>query len=277
MTPLVNNPLKQYFRRPAIYLKLPSGAKMYDPGVVELTETGELPVYPMTAIDEITTKTPDALYNGTAMVELIKSCVPNIKNPWEINSIDFDSILIAIKSASGGNDLEIESTCPKCEETSSYGVNLVGLLSKIVPGDYETPLVIDDLKIKFRPLNYKEMSKASITQLDAQRSYLTIENSKDEEEKMQKTSEAIKNITELTMGILANTIAYIETPNVMVTENAYILDFLRNCDKQIYISIRDHGIALRASTEIQPLEIKCVNCENEYKQQFTLNISDFFG
>ena len=48
-----NNPLKQYFRRPAIYLKLPSGSKGYAPGVVNITESGELPVYPMTAIDEI--------------------------------------------------------------------------------------------------------------------------------------------------------------------------------------------------------------------------------
>jgi hypothetical protein len=100
---LVNNPLKQYFRRPAIYLKLPSGGALYPPGVIKPTENGELPVYPMTAIDEITTKTPDALFNGVAMVEIIKSCVPDVLDPWSINSIDLDAILLAIKSAAGGN------------------------------------------------------------------------------------------------------------------------------------------------------------------------------
>jgi len=92
---LDNNPLKQYFRRPAVYVKLPSGGKYYPQGVIDMPTNGEIPIFPMTAIDEITTKTPDALYNGTAMAELMKSCVPNIKDPWAINSMDLDAILIA--------------------------------------------------------------------------------------------------------------------------------------------------------------------------------------
>ena len=51
-----HNPLKQYFRRPAMYLKLPSQGKFYDETVVRMPENGELPVYPMTAIDEITAR-----------------------------------------------------------------------------------------------------------------------------------------------------------------------------------------------------------------------------
>ena len=91
---LSNNPLKQYFRRPSIYLKLPSGGEGYEPEVLSMSETGELPIYPMTAIDEITVRTPDALYNGLAIVELIKSCMPDIKDPWAINSNDLDAILV---------------------------------------------------------------------------------------------------------------------------------------------------------------------------------------
>ena len=112
-----NNPLKQYFRRPAIYIRLPSGGKGYAPGVINMPENGEFPVYPMTAIDEITSRTPDALFNGTAIVDLIKSCVPDIIDPWGVHSTDMDSILIGIKSASQGNDLEIDSQCPSCEGT----------------------------------------------------------------------------------------------------------------------------------------------------------------
>ena len=57
-----NNPLRQFFRRPAVSISLPSGGDHYAPGDIEWPDdTKELPVYPMTAIDEITTKTPDAL------------------------------------------------------------------------------------------------------------------------------------------------------------------------------------------------------------------------
>ena len=145
------NPLKQYFRRPEIYIKLPSGGNFYPEGSIDLPENKELPVYPMTAIDEITSKTPDALFNGTAVVDIIKSCLPNIKDPWSVPSIDLDHILIAIRVASNGNLLDIESICPSCNEEASYDINLIGLLSNITVGNYNDLVVLNELSFKFKP------------------------------------------------------------------------------------------------------------------------------
>lgn len=270
------NPLRQYFRRPAVHLKLPSLGKDYPPGVLNVPETGELPVYPMTAIDEITAKTPDALFNGSAVAELIKSCIPDIKDPWSITSTDLDAILIAIKAASGGNDLEINSTCPSCNNEGTYGVNLVGVLSTIKPGDYEKLLKVSDLQIKFRPLTYKEMNEASIGQFEIQKLFARMEAEKDDAARTEVSRAALKAVTELTMDILSKTIEFIQTPTVKVDQKEFILDFLKNCDKNIYITIRDYNADLKTSTEIKPLDVKCVNCSHEYKQPFTLNPSDFF-
>ena len=272
-----NNPLKQYFRRPAIYLKLPSGGKLYALGVVNITESGELAVYPMTAIDEISSKTPDALYNGTAMADIIKSCIPDIKDPWSINSIDLDAILIAIKAAAGGDDMSISSECPSCKEVAEYGVNLVGILSQLKSADYEKELTINELSIKFRPLSYKEMNEAGTGQMEAQRIFMMLEKEENEAIRAEKTQEALRFITEVTMKILSNTVTHIRTPNVFVEEKEYILDFLKNCDRETYIAIRDYNASLKAQTEIKPLKIRCINCQHEYDQQFTLNTSDFFG
>jgi len=271
-----NNPLRQYFRRPAIYLKLPSGGKNYAPGVINMPESGELPVYPMTAIDEITTKTPDALFNGTAVVEIIKSCVPGITDPWNLSSVDLDAVLIAVKSATGGNDLEVNSVCPKCSDEGKYGVNLVGLLSMLKAGDYDTELVINELTFKFRPLTFREMNQASLGQFELQRVFNMIESITDFDEKTAKTKEALKTITDVTMDILSQTIEYIKTPSAFVDQNEYILDFLRNCDKNVYVQIRDYNATLKQQTEVRPLKVKCVSCGHDYEQQFTLNTSDFF-
>ena len=132
-----NNPLRQYFRRPALYISLPSKGKYYPQGTLDMPENGELPVYPMTAIDEITAKTPDALFNGNAVVDIIKSCIPSIKDPWNLPSTDVDTLLIAIRAATNGNDLEVESICPACDETGKYGVNLISLLSGINTNGYD--------------------------------------------------------------------------------------------------------------------------------------------
>lgn len=272
-----NNPLRQYFRRPAVYLKLPSGGKFYSPGIVNMPPNGELPVYPMTAIDEITIKTPDALYNGSAIVELIKSCVPDIKDPWSINSMDLDAILIAIRAAAGNQDLEVNSKCPKCENEATYGVNLVNILSTMTAADYSSELNVNDLSIKFKPLSYQEMNEANLGQFELQRIFTTLEQETDLEKRTKRTNEVLKSITELTIKILCSAVEYIRTPGAIVTEKEFIVDFLTNCDKDTYITIRDHNAALRAKNEIKPLDVKCGNCSNEYKQPFTLNVTDFFA
>jgi hypothetical protein len=272
-----NNPLRQYFRRPAIYLKLPSGGAGYAPGIINSTESGDLPVYPMTAIDEITSRTPDALFNGTAMADLIKSCIPDINDPWSISSTDFDAILVAIKAATNGNNMEITSVCPSCTEVADYTVNLAGLLATMKAGNYGQSLQVNELEIKFRPLTYKEMNEAALGQFEAQRIFEQLNTIEDEEMRNKKTQEAVKQITELTMKLLARTIDSIKTPTALVTEYDYLLDFLTHCDKNMYITIRDHNAALRESTSIKPLKLKCIHCQHDYEQTFTLNTSDFFA
>lgn len=274
---LDNNPLKQYFRRPAVYLKLPSEGKYYKQGVVNIPESGELPVYPMTAIDEITSKTPDALYNGTAIHDIIKSCVPNIIDPYLINNVDLDAILIAIKSATSGNEIEIESECPSCQKDATYGIDLLGVLRRLQSPNYDQPLEIGELKIKFKPIVYKNMNEASLGQFSVQKSFTEIEAITDEELKSKKSQEVLKNITLLTMNVLSKAIEYIETPGTMVDNVSFILDYLQNCDRETYVKIRDYNAELKAKTEIQPLDMVCIHCKHEYKQMFTLNATDFFA
>lgn len=272
-----NNPLRQYFRRPAVHFKLPSEGKGYSPEVIDIPVTGEIPVYPMTAIDEITVRTPDALFNGSAVVELIKSCVPAIKDPWKLNSNDLDAVLIAIRAAGGQQQLEVETVCPKCQNQAAYGLNLLAVLSQLKQGDYDTELAVNDLKLKFRPLSYKEMNDAAIEQFKIQKTFGNIDSIENEEERNAMTQQAVRAITEVTMQIIANTVEYIDTPTSRVEQKEFISDFLHNCDGSIYVAIRDHNARLKNSTELKPLDIKCDNCSHEYIQPFTLNASDFFG
>lgn len=273
---MTNNPLKQYFRRPAVYIKLPSNGSGYPMGTLDLPENGELPIYPMTAIDEITSRTPDALFNGNAVVEIIKSCVPNIKDPWAITNVDLDPILIAIRAATHGSDMEIQTKCPSCEEEAKYDVNLPGVLASFKPGDYSVPLVIDQLTIKFKPLNYTELNKASIAQFEIQKTMQILMNIENEEERNHKSSAALFEINESYIQMIASTIEYIKVPEGTVMEKEFIIEFLKNCDKHTYDSIKDKSLELRESTKNKPLDIKCIHCGHEYKQPFSINVSDFF-
>jgi hypothetical protein len=270
------NPLRQYFRRPAIYLTLPSQGVGYTEGTLQLPENGELPIYPMTAIDEITSKTPDALFNGTAIVEIIKSCVPNISDPWSIPTIDIDPLLIAIRAASNGDKMEIETKCPSCEEEATYDVNLTRVLASFKPGDYKTPLILNELSVKFRPLLYSEVNKSNILQFEVQRMIAVLQDVEDDVEKSRKSTELIGKLNEMTIQILVSTIEYIKTPDGIVFEKQHIDEFLRNCDKMTFNKIKETSIELRSSTEAKPLDMKCMHCQHEYQQPFVVNVSNFF-
>lgn len=270
------NPLKQYFRRPSIYLRLPSNGQDYTPNMFKKAENDEYPVYPMTAIDEITSKTPDALYNGNAIVSIISSCMPHINDPWQINSCDLDAILIAIKTASNGSKMEIETTCPACNTTSKYDVNLTGLLRELKYPDYHIEYRFNDLIFKFKPLSFKDLNIINNKQFEFQKMLSNIDNIENIDEKITKSKQIITLIAELGIQMVTNSIEYIKLPTTMVTDKKFIVEFLTNCDKNTYSEIKDKVMDLKAKGDMKPLNTKCMNCSHEYLQPFTLNFTDFF-
>ena len=191
------NPLKQFFRQPALFLKLPSDGQFWAAGSLDMPPNKELPVLPMTAIDEITYRTPDALFNGSATTSVIKSCLPNIIDPWAINSIDLDAVVVAIRAASNNGKLDIETTCPACNETTSYDINLLNMLSQISNVDYDTPLVLNELKFKFRPLTQGESNKNEMDQFEIQKLLATLEDFQESDEKKAHMTEAIRRLNTL--------------------------------------------------------------------------------
>ena len=91
------NPLGKYYRQPQIYIRLPSRGKYYPADVFTPTETGEIPVLPMTAKDELSFKTPDAMMSGQSTVDVIQSCVSSFKNAWEMGNFDPFPVVLAIR------------------------------------------------------------------------------------------------------------------------------------------------------------------------------------
>ena len=274
----MSNPLSQYFRQPSIYIKLPSGGQNYPAGTLNMPANGELPVYPMTAIDEITYRTPDALFNGQATVNVIQSCVPNIRDAWAVPSIDLDTILIAIRIASYGHDMEFATTCPACQDTSERTIDLRTMLDALRAPDYSAHIAHGDLEIYFRPLNYKNLNDNSALQYEQQKLLQVIPDSTiSEADKMSALNQAFRQLTEITVRSLAISIVTIKTPQALVREPAFIEEFLKNCDRDLFNQIRDHVLRLREQSELQPLKLECTACNHRYEQMLTLDMASFFA
>ena len=154
-----SNPLQKYFRQPKNYMRLPSRGQYYPPGTLDMPVTGELPVYAMTAKDELTFKTPDALMNGQATVDVIQSCVPNIKNAWFMPSLDLDAVLIAIRIATYGESMDVNITVPNTDIKRDYSMDLRQALDDLLLGQFSDNFTVGNMKVKVRPINYKELDQ----------------------------------------------------------------------------------------------------------------------
>jgi hypothetical protein len=272
-----NNPLSQYFRQPAIYIKLPSQGSYYPPGALEMPENGEIPVFPMTAIDEITYRTPDALFSGQAVVNVVQSCVPAIKNGWAVPAIDIDTILVAIRIASYGQNMDFTTTCPNCQNVDDYSLDLRTVLDNIKAPNYSEPIKQGEIEIYFKPMTYKNLSENNKVQYDEQRIFQNMsDTSSMDVTKMSAISEALKKITEITVTALTQSILTIKTPTAMVNEPEFISDFMRNCDRTIFNKIQEYVIENKTKAEMQPITIKCNSCQHDYSQNVTLDMSSFF-
>lgn len=273
-----SNPLQRFFRQPAIYIRLSSKPTDWPAGSIDLPTNGELPVYPMTAMDEITYRTPDALFNGEAVTSVIQSCVPNIHDAWAVPSTDFDSILVAIRIASYGHEMEIGTKCPTCDTEADFGLDLRTVIDNLQSGDYSKELTVGDLSFYFRPLNYRQMTASGQVQFEQQKTMQMLNDAEVAEQvKLERINATMQRLLEVTVRALADSILEIRAQGTIVTDADHFEDFLKNCDRAVFNTVRDRVVQLREQSELRPLKITCPGCQHKYEQAFTLDMSRFFA
>jgi hypothetical protein len=172
----------------------------------------------------------------------------------------------------------VTTICPKCEAKSDYTLNLTSVLDAMPKPDFSESIKRGDLEVYFKPIDYQSQNQINTLQFDQQRILQMIPNAEiPEEQKMQSLNTALLEITKITVKAIKDSIASIRTPQALVSDPAFIEEFLNNCDRQLFNQIRDFIINLKASSEMQPLKISCPECQNNYEQNITLDMSSFFG
>jgi len=248
--------LSKYKRQPKIYLKLPSGGNWYKNNPMDKSGSGELPIYSMTAKDELMIKTPDALMTGESTVEVIKSCCPLIEDPWTMPVIDLDAVLIAIRIATYGEKMEM--TIPiryKEDDKDAVGsetieVDLRELLDKMQGKTWHDEFEFGELKFKLRPLTYKESTNFFMSTFENQRLAQILQNDKvDDSKKMEAFKEGFKKLSQMTLDMIVSHIVSIETPEGTESDKNAIKEFFNNTDKETFVNVQDHLEKIRKSWE----------------------------
>jgi len=279
-----SNPLQKYFRQAKVYTSLPSAGNFYPPGALAVTEGGEYPIFAMTAKDELTMKTPDALLNGEATVSVIESCVPNIKSAWDLPSLDLDALLIAIRIATYGEMMDVNIKVPVTGEEKTFQVDLRIMLDSLKAAEYNNVVDYGDIRVILRPLSYREFTSMSIKTFEEQRIFSIVNNEEmPEEEKLQAFTQSFKKLTNITVGSMEKSIAAIEVDGTTVTNREHIIEYVANADKDLFKKISEHLEKQKNNFTIKPMVVDATEEEIEagvpatYQVPITFDQTNFFG
>lgn len=245
-------------RQPKIFIKLPSGGEYWPKGSLTPTETGEFPVYSMTAKDELMLKIPDAVMSGQAVVDVIQHCMPNIVNAWNIPNIDLDVILIAIRLATYGENMTTPITFADDFEMD-YSVDLRTVMDSLMSTITWNPVVPinDDITVFVKPMNYKQVSESALNTFETQKILqLVNNNSLSDEEKIKAFKESFNKLTEVTIGIVEKSIFRIDSTNGSTENPKHIKDFIDNADKDVFNAIQNHLESLKEINSIKPVIVE---------------------
>ena len=282
----MTNPLSTYFRQPAVYVRLPSQGRWYPPGCIELNDQGEVGIMPMTAKDEMTIRTPDALMNGQATVDVFKSCIPAIKDPWHVPSMDTDTLLVGIRIATYGEMMDVTTAVPNTQESNTVQVHLSTMLERISYEPWGDVMQLSNgLVVNLKPMNYRGISQQNLKSYEEQRLIRTVQDSTmTEQQKLEEFNKIFAKIGELSVKAITDMIVSIKMPDQdeAVIDPVFIKEWVHNIETKYANEIRNHIDREKNKGTIPPVDIVTPaeliekGAPKSYQTQISMDNSNFF-
>jgi len=273
-----DNPLSKYFRKPTIYVQIPTGGK-FNPEIPK-TVLDEVGILPMTAIDEISMQNPDELLNGEALINIIASCVPAIPDPRNLCNIDAELLYLAIKYATYGKNITHLHTCTECSEQAEYNIDINNVLNRFPEIDAVEPIEFEDLKIYVHPPKLESLTRLALIEVEQQRILTNIKDTAEgdgsEMEMAKQFAISFRKVSKQNIDLLISSIDRIETPDTVVTDKDTIMEFMTNIPASVVktVNARIEDVNKKPD-DLTTFEFSCEKCEHPDKVIFEMNPVNF--
>jgi hypothetical protein len=278
-TEVAINPLTKYFRVPGLDVTLPTQGMFFPAGTASLQEGGTASILPMRAADELLLKHPDMLLSGKAIEELIRSCVPAIHDPMLVSTPDLDVLLLAIRAATYGDEMEVQADCPNCGAENLFGANLPMILqnAKVITEEDIQVRLSDDLVVYVRPYNFKDATRLSIMTFNETRKVQNIENTDEEPDaKVKQMNTSMESLTKLSVEIMSDCVVKIMTPDGEVTDRNHIRGFVVNTTRNWTSKIDEKLQELNEKGIDKSVKATCSSCKHEWDTSIEFDPASFF-
>jgi hypothetical protein len=276
-----NNPLQGYLRSPKLYILIPSGGKFSNiESISDISQ--EIPIYPLTSMDETMLRNPDALLNGESMANVITSCT-GISDAHELTANDVDVILLGIRYATYGDELEISADCPECTNNVEATLSIEPILETITVLDDHYEITLDNgLTCFLKPYTFKDSQKAALAAFRETSELNNLINSNsDELARLSSFNKSFVAMAELNIEILSNAIIKVIVPqenedDMVVTNKNHINEWVRGISKAQADVIIDKLNVINELGITRDVGITCDSCGHEFDTRVEFNPSNFF-
>ena len=276
-----DNPLKSYVRTPKLQVLLPSRGKWGDTETASKI-TGEIPVYPMTSKDEVMIKNPDALLNGESVASVLKSCT-GIENVYDLTNNDVEFLLVAIRYATSGNEMEIDAVCPNDQHVNRVAVDLERILDSVEEMDktYQTRLE-NGLKVNLKPMSFKNAQRLSLNAFQEATTLQTINDTKlPQTERIKVFNKSFEAIADLAVETLIDSIVSVIVPEgeeeKTVTDKKFIGEWVKGMSSAEAKHIQTKLDEINKEGFDHSYNVVCEECGTKFKTSIEFNVSNFFG
>lgn len=254
-----DNPLLKRARLPGEVHRLPSRGLFYKQGELDPSaKDAEVEVFPMTALDEITMKSPDLLLSGEAAKKVISRCVPAVLIPEKLLKQDMDFLMTVLRKVTYGDELELSytHTCKDAKQ-HSYVVSLDEFIRRVRSIDPTTVenkfqvILPNGQVVKIVPLRYEFV--INMMQLTAMNHTLTTES------REALVIDTLLNIIDSVDEITDKTLIKEWLQSIQVGWTKQIQDAIENAqsnwgpDFTIKITCKDCGESIDVETPMNPL------------------------
>lgn len=279
------NPLAGYFRKPKIYISLPSKniQNVYSKDILEYSNDRlELGIMPMTSADEMHLKNPDALLNGEAINKAILSCVPDIKNPKKLLSNDVEVLMTAIRMVSLGNELAVEAECPntECKHKNNLAINLENSLQRVTYLDENYVINLNSgVTVYVKPYTFELNLKVLSLGFEENTFFKILESGDMSDlERIKSMSKSLTKVTKLNFDLIVDSVMSVvdEAKNINVVNPQHIKEFLLNIEVEQVHAIENEIAKVNQIGMARDFEAECTKCKHKWKAEFNFDMTRFF-
>jgi hypothetical protein len=142
--------------------------------------------------------------------------------------------------------------------------------------EFHNTVDLGDVKVKIRPLTYKEMTEFNLENYTLQKMLIQSAQNFDNPENQKIVNDLYSKISELQTEVFIKSIDSVEIPDAVVNQQAYIKEWISNSESELFEKIKDQIEVNRKNWKLPSVNSKCSNCGTATDLEITMDQASFF-